>query len=303
MRVGLVHAGVEQHEAVAGAHGPGVAVRHARPRQRQAQAKDARQHALAPSELALAQIASDTRRRLDYGPPGEAEEAIDGRRRQHQRGEQQRCRRWPPTCSRPTARRKRISGSKVESGRAPLLPGDRRTRPRRGGRRCGRRAGASTCAARWTSPRPRACARSSASCSARCPTCSVEVISTTTEDERCGVQWRMTGTFAGPGRLAGVEPTGRPGRARRLRPADDRGRADPEQRRVHRLDDLRPPDRHDAAAGLARRAAHDGRLQRQDTPDRRPGRRRAGARGRGRVGRAGPAGALQRLPDRGRAAG
>jgi steroid delta-isomerase-like uncharacterized protein len=38
----------------------------------------------------------------------------------------------------------------------------------------------------------------------------LEVVSTTTQDERCGVQWRASGTFAGPGTLNGVEPTGAP---------------------------------------------------------------------------------------------
>jgi len=37
-----------------------------------------------------------------------------------------------------------------------------------------------------------------------------EVRSTTSEGERCAVQWRLTGTFAGPGRLRGVAPTGDP---------------------------------------------------------------------------------------------
>jgi len=37
-----------------------------------------------------------------------------------------------------------------------------------------------------------------------------EVLSTTTQDERCGLQWRLTGTFAGPGSLSGLEPTGDP---------------------------------------------------------------------------------------------
>jgi hydroxyacylglutathione hydrolase len=37
-----------------------------------------------------------------------------------------------------------------------------------------------------------------------------EIVSTTTEGEHCGVQWRMTGTFAGPGSLNGVAPTGHP---------------------------------------------------------------------------------------------
>jgi glyoxylase-like metal-dependent hydrolase (beta-lactamase superfamily II) len=38
----------------------------------------------------------------------------------------------------------------------------------------------------------------------------MEVISTTAEDERCGVHWRLRGTFAGPGRFGGVAPTGSP---------------------------------------------------------------------------------------------
>jgi glyoxylase-like metal-dependent hydrolase (beta-lactamase superfamily II)/predicted ester cyclase len=35
-----------------------------------------------------------------------------------------------------------------------------------------------------------------------------EVVSTTTEGERCGVQWRLEGTFAGPADFAGIAPTG-----------------------------------------------------------------------------------------------
>ena len=31
-----------------------------------------------------------------------------------------------------------------------------------------------------------------------------EIVSTTTQDDRCGVQWRLTGTFAGPGQLSGA---------------------------------------------------------------------------------------------------
>ncbi len=40
------------------------------------------------------------------------------------------------------------------------------------------------------------------------PDLRVEIVSTTTEDERCALQWRFTGTFAGPGSLSGVKPTG-----------------------------------------------------------------------------------------------
>jgi glyoxylase-like metal-dependent hydrolase (beta-lactamase superfamily II)/predicted ester cyclase len=42
------------------------------------------------------------------------------------------------------------------------------------------------------------------------PDMHTELLSTTAEGERCGVQWRTTGTFAGPGTLSGVAPTGHP---------------------------------------------------------------------------------------------
>jgi glyoxylase-like metal-dependent hydrolase (beta-lactamase superfamily II)/predicted ester cyclase len=42
------------------------------------------------------------------------------------------------------------------------------------------------------------------------PDLSMQIVSTTTEADRCGVQWRLTGTFAGPGSFAGVAPTGNP---------------------------------------------------------------------------------------------
>jgi glyoxylase-like metal-dependent hydrolase (beta-lactamase superfamily II)/predicted ester cyclase len=37
-----------------------------------------------------------------------------------------------------------------------------------------------------------------------------EIVSMTTEDDRCAVQYRIAGTFAGPGSLAGIEPTSHP---------------------------------------------------------------------------------------------
>lgn len=40
------------------------------------------------------------------------------------------------------------------------------------------------------------------------PDMEFEIISTTTEGERCGVQWRLTGTFAGEGGFGGIAPTG-----------------------------------------------------------------------------------------------
>jgi hydroxyacylglutathione hydrolase len=40
------------------------------------------------------------------------------------------------------------------------------------------------------------------------PDLDFKVLSTTTEDDRCAVQWRLSGTFAGPGMLNGIAPTG-----------------------------------------------------------------------------------------------
>lgn len=40
------------------------------------------------------------------------------------------------------------------------------------------------------------------------PDLHVEIVSTTTEGERCALHWRFSGTFAGPGSLSGIAPTG-----------------------------------------------------------------------------------------------
>lgn len=40
------------------------------------------------------------------------------------------------------------------------------------------------------------------------PDLKVEIVSTTTEGERCAVHWRFSGTFAGPGSFSGIAPTG-----------------------------------------------------------------------------------------------
>lgn len=40
------------------------------------------------------------------------------------------------------------------------------------------------------------------------PDARMEIVDTTAEDDRCAVRWRLTGTFAGPGRFQGFEPTG-----------------------------------------------------------------------------------------------
>jgi glyoxylase-like metal-dependent hydrolase (beta-lactamase superfamily II)/predicted ester cyclase len=42
------------------------------------------------------------------------------------------------------------------------------------------------------------------------PDLNFEIVATTTESERCAVQWRLTGTFAGPGSIDGIAPTGSP---------------------------------------------------------------------------------------------
>jgi hydroxyacylglutathione hydrolase len=42
------------------------------------------------------------------------------------------------------------------------------------------------------------------------PDLSFEIVTTTTEGERCAVQWRIAGTFAGPGAFGGLAPTGHP---------------------------------------------------------------------------------------------
>ena len=42
------------------------------------------------------------------------------------------------------------------------------------------------------------------------PDMRVEILSTTTDGDRCALQWRFSGTFAGPGRISAVAPTGDP---------------------------------------------------------------------------------------------
>jgi hydroxyacylglutathione hydrolase len=37
-----------------------------------------------------------------------------------------------------------------------------------------------------------------------------EIVNTTAEGERCALQWRLTGTFVGPGKFNGLAPTGHP---------------------------------------------------------------------------------------------
>ena len=74
-RARLVHAGVDQDDPRTGGDGPGVAMRHSGPRQRQPQPPQPGYHPLSPPELALARHLQRTilgvagrRRRVDCGP-------------------------------------------------------------------------------------------------------------------------------------------------------------------------------------------------------------------------------------------
>jgi glyoxylase-like metal-dependent hydrolase (beta-lactamase superfamily II)/predicted ester cyclase len=42
------------------------------------------------------------------------------------------------------------------------------------------------------------------------PDMDMQIVSTTSEGDRCGVHWRLKGTFAGPGSFGGIAPTGHP---------------------------------------------------------------------------------------------
>ncbi len=73
------------------------------------------------------------------------------------------------------------------------------------------------------------------------PDLKMEVVSTTSEGERCGVQWRLTRHLRRARRLRRRRADGQPDRARGLRPAVRPRRPDPEQRRVQRQHDVRAP--------------------------------------------------------------
>ena len=127
-----------------------------------------------------------------------------------------------------------------------------------------------------------------------------EIVSTTTQDERCAVQWRLTGTFAGPGSLNGLAPTGDPiviegfdlltVRDGLIQSND----AFPDSIALPRQIGMMPPQGSTADQRLT------GAFNAKTRLTSRLSARRGRAGGRGRVGRAGPAGALQRVPDRGR---
>ena len=74
--------------------------------------------------------------------------------------------------------------------------------------RRGRPAGARTCAARLMRSRQMGVRAFIGGLVGAVPDLDMEVVSTTTEEDRCGVQWRLTGTFAGPAGFGGIAPTG-----------------------------------------------------------------------------------------------
>ena len=161
-----MHAGVEQHHPVAGGDRPRVSVGDAGPRERQAQAKDAGEHTLAPPELAFTD--SLRHRRGDYSQRSRArllgqfgvrcrtptsDRARRGGQRLRSKGDgmvdgdgsppiagASRPTRRPPRCRkrpRTSTRRRRARGALGQRDGgcgAPLLRGDRRARRgRRGG--------------------------------------------------------------------------------------------------------------------------------------------------------------------------
>ena len=153
-RAGLVHPRVEQHDPVAGRDRPGVAVGDAWPGQRQAQAKDAGQHAFAPassSRLTLictsAHHGQETRLR-----------SADRRRRDGRGGERQRGRREGAGGRgerAPGVETAQTHGAAARPRRSRGATSRRSTRTTSTApRRCGRRAAARTCAVRSTSLAP-----------------------------------------------------------------------------------------------------------------------------------------------------
>ncbi len=124
------------------------------------------------------------------------------------------------------------------------------------------------------------------------------------DDDRRRIAARCSGGWParspGPGSLGGIVPTGDHVSSSKASTCSGPRRADPGQRRVHRLDGLAAPDRHDAGAGLARRPAAASARSTLRPRDRRASAAATPSSSRGGLGRAGPARPLQRLPDRAR---
>ena len=131
------------------------------------------------------------------------------------------------------------------------------------------------------------------------PDLDMQVVSTTSEGERCGVQWRLKGTFAGPGSFGGIAPTGQRIELEGfdlitvkdgLITSND---AFTDSMTFARQIGMMPPQ--DSAVEQRMTSAFNAKTRLTAGLDR----GRGAARRRGRLGRAGPAGPLQRLPARG----
>ena len=260
---GLVHAGVEEHDPVARRHRPRVAVRHAGPGQRQAQAPDAGQQPLAAADLALAGGGGHRRRHLMHrvgaAEPGrggttmatDVDQTAETTRvaREYFAALGARRARRPAALLRRRRARRTSTASSGPAGRdgdgRPSSPSSSTPSP----------TGASRSSRRW----PRATA------------------------SRCA--GAPAGPSPGPGSFMGFEPNG----ARvdiegvdLVRVRDGRISA---HRRLHERRRARAPARRAAAAGLGHRGA-DGQGLQPDHAGQAPPRRRPRAGGRRRLGRA-----------------
>ena len=96
------------------------------------------------------------------------------------------------------------------------------------------------------------------------PDLSWEIVSTTTEGDRCAVQWRFVGTFAGPGTFGGLAPTGHPLVLEGVDLLTVRDGLIQSNEAFTDTMDGAAPDRMMPPLGSHRRTADDGRVQRQD---------------------------------------
>ena len=231
LRARLVHPGVDHHDPGARGDRPGVAVRHAGPGQRQAQAPEPGQRALAAADLALAGVVGHRRRTL--------------RRRARRIGRcaptspHRRRRPRPPTPADVAAAYfAALAARDVEAMVACWAPG---------GREYIRGQVDTTAPDGVRDVLLRALRRAARRRASRS-------LATTVQRERAVVRWELDGTFAGGAvRRASSRPGARPARGHRR--AHRPRRAHPGEQRLHRRHDLRPPDRAAPAGGLGGRPA------------------------------------------------
>ena len=206
----VVHAGVDQHEAVAGRERPGVAVRHARPGQRQAQAVDPRQHPFAPSRARAGCVsfwhAAETRLR----PFGGVKEAGMAEREKASEASTK-VQEVAANMQQAAADAQTHLGQQGRGRRAALLRGDRRARPRRRPCRCGPPGGRDNVRGRVDVDRARGRAGVPRRADRRRPRPAAWRSSRRPPRANAAAcSGGCAGTFAGPGTLGGVAPTGSP---------------------------------------------------------------------------------------------